>query len=253
MIVVCESCHTRYLVPGHALEPDGRRVRCSRCGHEWFQLSSEEEGEETSIDEEDASLEQFAEDIEIFHEDHSEVEIAEIPEAVVPSHEDGKGISLFTGSEEKAIPVGVFAGAGAAIFIGILILVFLFLLHKPVINVWPWSSKLYEMAGMDVDVMGERLIFDQVKVVKSKNEAGVAVLKIDGSIINLSDSISGVPAIKAVLRDQAGEDRAQWLIQPLQKTVRPQENIEFKSVYDLSEAAEETDILREVNLRFVLK
>jgi predicted Zn finger-like uncharacterized protein len=36
MILQCESCMTRYLVPATAVPTDGRQVRCGRCQHEWF-------------------------------------------------------------------------------------------------------------------------------------------------------------------------------------------------------------------------
>lgn len=37
MILTCESCHTQFSVPSEALLPSGRRVKCSRCTHTWFQ------------------------------------------------------------------------------------------------------------------------------------------------------------------------------------------------------------------------
>lgn len=40
MILTCPSCHARYVLPEGAIGPDGRRVRCAKCSHSWF-----EEGE----------------------------------------------------------------------------------------------------------------------------------------------------------------------------------------------------------------
>lgn len=48
MILSCEKCQTRYLVTASALSPDGRVVRCSHCGHEWFQ--EPEDGDAGAID-----------------------------------------------------------------------------------------------------------------------------------------------------------------------------------------------------------
>src|SRR5687767_9418727 len=50
MILICENCKTRYLLPTHALGADGRRVRCTNCAHEWFQEPDDMESVEPPED-----------------------------------------------------------------------------------------------------------------------------------------------------------------------------------------------------------
>jgi len=37
MIVGCPECQTRFVAPLEKFLPDGRKVRCAKCGHSWFQ------------------------------------------------------------------------------------------------------------------------------------------------------------------------------------------------------------------------
>ena len=37
MLLSCLSCNSKYLVNSADLKPNGRTVRCVRCGNEWFQ------------------------------------------------------------------------------------------------------------------------------------------------------------------------------------------------------------------------
>ena len=37
MILECDECHSRYLVPDSAIGAEGRVVRCANCRHSWFQ------------------------------------------------------------------------------------------------------------------------------------------------------------------------------------------------------------------------
>ena len=39
MLLTCSSCNSKYLVNSADLKPNGRIVRCAKCGFDWFQSS----------------------------------------------------------------------------------------------------------------------------------------------------------------------------------------------------------------------
>jgi predicted Zn finger-like uncharacterized protein len=43
MILTCPNCAARYQVDPAKFQPDGRKVRCAKCGHTWHQPAPETE------------------------------------------------------------------------------------------------------------------------------------------------------------------------------------------------------------------
>ena len=39
MIITCINCNTKYSINKQSLGKKGKKVKCSNCGHEWFQKS----------------------------------------------------------------------------------------------------------------------------------------------------------------------------------------------------------------------
>ena len=37
MLISCTSCNSKYLVNSADLKPSGRKVKCSKCGNQWYQ------------------------------------------------------------------------------------------------------------------------------------------------------------------------------------------------------------------------
>ena len=37
MLLKCASCNSQYLINSADLKPNGKTVKCSICGYEWFQ------------------------------------------------------------------------------------------------------------------------------------------------------------------------------------------------------------------------
>lgn len=51
MIIQCNSCEKRFVVPDNAITAKGRLVQCSSCGNKWTQFPSSKKEEITKINE----------------------------------------------------------------------------------------------------------------------------------------------------------------------------------------------------------
>ena len=50
MLITCSSCNSKYLINSADLKPNGRMVRCAKCGFDWYQSSDLlEEKQETHV------------------------------------------------------------------------------------------------------------------------------------------------------------------------------------------------------------
>jgi len=45
MLLKCASCNSQYLINSADIKPNGRKVRCAVCNHEWFQTPNLDEKE----------------------------------------------------------------------------------------------------------------------------------------------------------------------------------------------------------------
>jgi predicted Zn finger-like uncharacterized protein len=51
MILTCPECATRYEIDGANFPPEGRKVRCKKCGHVWHQPAEAVDAERAEIEE----------------------------------------------------------------------------------------------------------------------------------------------------------------------------------------------------------
>lgn len=228
MILSCESCQTRYLLPPHLIGPEGRKVRCTMCGHEWFQ-EPEEEGNAPAPD---------------------AGPVEPIPEAVRPVPPGSEVPALVRqGAEESASPerkTGV-AGWLAGLVVFGLSFAALVVLRGPVASAWPASASLYEAMGYHIPVPGESLIFDRVKASTAYNEQGIEILNVEGRIINLQRAISPLPPVRVFLRGPGGEEGESWVVNIPEKEIAGESEISFHTSYP--QIGED---VREATVRFML-
>ena len=183
MILTCPNCASRFILSAQALAPEGRRVRCSTCEEEWFQLADPDE-----------LLEEIEQGVGIGDE-------ADIPDAVKPQSEGTKMPVLsqhgdLDPAQKKARLMG-YAGA-----LAVLLVIFsgLISVRSSLLHSWPASNGIYALFGMGIDVPGEGLVFDHITAKLQEQE-----LTISGDILNLTPDEVALPPVNIAIRNAAGD------------------------------------------------
>jgi hypothetical protein len=200
------------------LGEDGRRVRCARCAHIWYQAPEEvpEEEEET-------------------------VEPVEPPPVRRPQP--------LTGSEPPPIPRGsnlpAFPepegrrqGVGWSAFSAMVIVLLGvgFFASDSIISAWPVTERLYAALNLMGEKVGAGLEIRNIKSMRHK-ENGVPVLVIEGEVANVSEIIRDVPAIRAALH---GADKAElqyWTFKASETRLLPGEIASFSTRVEMPDKA----------------
>lgn len=213
MILNCENCDTRYLLSARLLGPDGRRVRCSHCGHEWYQ------------DPPDDSYAAAMADVD------------PIPEGVKPVP-DGSELPVlpeFNPAEEEQAAYAAhshgwlgYAGAAAVLLLALAVG---FVFSTTMVRVWPQSVALYELARMGPQLPGETLVVDRVRAEVVTGEGGMNMLQVQGFVLNLTRGVMAVPPLRVLLRRDGGEVIDTWLIAPTRPALDYEEEFSFMTTY----------------------
>lgn len=223
MILTCPNCASRFLLSAQALAPEGRRVKCSSCGEEWFQQPDPDElvGD-------------------------TEKDIEEIPESVKPVPEGSASSALSDdGSDTESAPnrKAQMAGFMAAFLIFAAILGALIAMKSQVMKTWPYSAGFYQIFGVPVEAPGEGLVFDKIQAKLLQSDTIV----VRGNIVNLSMQEQSLPAIEVSIRNPGGEIIQKTLLHPPEDHMPGDSRLPFKSTYK-----GETGEADHVQLRFVI-
>ncbi len=247
MILTCPACTMRYMVSEGAVGPDGRRVRCASCGHQWFQ--GPEEGLDETLFAHDDDI-GFAEDADTGHDAflddveavvasvsasddfqsilQKEIEATPIPAGVMPEAHDPVMEQLQKDRQKKSkLPSGEktsgFVLAGA-IWV-CLFAVFLFC-HESISRAWPPSNLVYNLVGMKPVMPGEGLALDALHAAIRED-----VILLSGEINNLKDTAVKVPSIMVSIVDKDNVVIDQVLIAPPVASLKAEGQASFEATY----------------------
>ncbi len=200
MILQCQNCNARYLIPDQSLGADGRTVRCARCSHSWFekpQIKEEKTAEE--IPSLDAILDDINSDVKKQEEQQNETEqqTTQATNSNLPARLPRTSLTIKAAAAFLLVLV-----AGLSIFI-----------------------KQPSLLGIS---SSKDFVLADVKIEKSANDQENSV-EISGNIVNTSDEARKVPDLRIMLLDGSDYPLKSWEFSSDGKILNPHENMPFTS------------------------
>jgi len=244
MILVCPSCATRFNLDESRLGGRARRVRCSRCKHEWVQAP--ERAAEPSPSDALASVTPEAVPspppveppespafaaAEPAYMPPFEPERPDLREMLPPplSADDPLAAPLREGGGETGVTIGWIA----LFLIVAVVLGALYVGRERVMQIWPPATQAYEMLGLVALPPGAGLAIQDIATMTKQAEDGTpAVLSVKGRVVNISRSTRRIPPLRASLRNAAGEEVRGWDFGLPRQMLEPGESADFDTRLD---------------------
>lgn len=196
MILTCPACSTRYMVDASSLGSEGRRVRCGKCRHTWFQAPAED-----------------------------------LPKQIEePGRERGEASAVPTGVRFAAKSKKRSGAAGWVLFLVVIaaIAVGAYQFREQIVVAWPPATRLYAALGIPLHKAGEGLDIRNLNIARSENN-GTPVLLITGEIANKSQMTRHVPPLRGALVTADKHELQHWVFKTDQTSLKPGEVAAFRT------------------------
>jgi predicted Zn finger-like uncharacterized protein len=194
VILVCQTCRTRYTVDDDAVgRPAGRTVRCANCGHSWHYLAPPP-----------VRTARLRERLQ--PADPAPPAATPRPVLAAPPprrHRSGLGWVLLI-----LLLDGMIAGAVLG--------------RDQIVVMWPHTAQFYEMVGLKPESLGAGL--DIANVSSTRNADGLIV---EGDITNRVGAPRAVPHLRVALRDAGQHVLAFKIVDPPRERLLPGETSHF--------------------------
>ncbi|MEJ8474884.1 zinc-ribbon domain-containing protein [Roseibium algae] len=266
MKIKCPDCSTSYEIKPEALGSEGRSVKCARCGNRWF-VGLEPEAEEMDLKpaasaDEESWAEDEADENAVTEETSFAAAAEESPAprptatntttpAAVEADDDGDDdapIDIESMAKRPKITVNPnkfkrnrfgailqwimrrnFRRMGGLAFLIIAISLsgFVFLIRDNIVKQAPDLASLFEIIGFDVNLRG--LEFRDLRTFHDVAE-GKPVLVVEGSIRNIEDTTTPVPAVRLSIRGGDLQEIYSWTVEPRTKMLKALDETRFRTI-----------------------
>ena len=211
MILTCHECRTRYRAEVTQFPPEGRKVRCAKCGYVWHQLSPDPETPPSMV---------------------SPTESPDPTETPVPSRPETAEIAGTSAGAARprrrswAERFGLLIGWAALVAMLGLIGWAGFRFRQEIVTLWPQSSSLFATFGVPVSAHG--IAIDDWSY-RRETENGQPVMVVTGRLVNTSAHELPLPPLRVTLTDDDQRELYHWTFNPPLSTLRPGQSIGFST------------------------
>ena len=228
MILTCPECATRYQTDASHFAPDGRKVRCAKCSHVWFQAAPTAEPE-PGLEDVAAQPEPEADEPVAREAAKQEAQKREAPRreayAAAPRVE-AAALSSFS-TRPNLLEQMVFGAGWVVLGVMVLATVWSAIYYRQgIANLWPQSSSFYAALGMPVNTRGLDL---RDQGAHFEKQDGQDVLVITGDLVNITGREQNVPPIRVSLMDADKRELYHWNFSPVMPTLRPGQLVSFRT------------------------
>lgn len=213
MIVTCPACATRYQVDPSTIGPQGRTVRCSKCGHSWTQTPPDDMPRDVALDQatEPPPVPQAPEAM-------PDRDFAAVPRRVPRGRPQVRAARGGFARAMWALLIVVIGGTvGAAV-----------VWRDAVMHTWPAAAPLYDRIGLGAEPPGTGLGLSNVSW-KPVERDGVRVFTVQGQVANLSTVVRKVPPMLGILYDKDNRELQRWTFAAPEARLLPGEHVAFKT------------------------
>lgn len=206
MIISCPSCSARFTVDDSALGPEGRKVKCSKCGHVWLQ-QPELAAPEPAPDPPPA----VAAAMRAAEEDPAPVRRRPPRAPVREERRSGaRGMWILL-----VVVLAAVLGGG-------------YFFRNEIMTELPATEAIFAAVGLGPEAPYAGL--DLIDVVSKQEDAadGSKILKVTGKVINKSDKPKDVPELSGRLYDEENRELYRWTFKaPQPGRLLPSEEVTF--------------------------
>ena len=210
MIITCPNCETRFNVDPGRLLPNGRTVRCAKCGHLWSERPPDDMPRRV-----DAAVAPMAGHPSNGARTGDDAGGGAPPQADAPAAAARRRLRpALAWAAVALVAVGLLAAGVVA--------------RERLQAWWPPSQALFELAGLAGDRAGAGLEIRNL-VYHRENGDGTPALVVAGEVVNRSDRVIVVPKLRASLYDGREREIRTWFFAAKRDRLAPGEAVPIAS------------------------